>query len=137
MTNNYQSCENLPCLVRFVTCLYIYLVNLKGLQRLLIFIKYIFNTKFMGLILCNSALHYSTLGDRFLNLEIPQKAKGVTLGVTGKSVTFFVRKLVQSIDFRNHTGVVFLACTTETSKPHHINPMPQQPGWNKPHFRTE
>jgi len=27
----------------------------------------------------------------------------VTLGVTGKIVTFFVRKLVQSIVFRNHT----------------------------------
>ena len=50
----------------------------------------------MGLILCNSALHNSTLDDRFLNLEIPQKAEGVTLGVTGKSVTFFVRKLVQN-----------------------------------------
>ena len=92
----------LKYLTIYVFCLYIYLVNLKGLQRLLIFIKCIFNTKFMGLILCNFALHHSTLGDRFLNLEIPQKAEGVTLGITGKSVTFFVRKLVQSIGFRNH-----------------------------------
>ena len=54
--------------------------------------------------LCNSALHNSTFGNRFQNLEIPQKAQSVTLGVKGKSVTLFLGKLVQSLDFWNHTG---------------------------------
>jgi len=62
-----------------------------------------FNINFIALILCDSSLHNSNLSDRFQNLEIPQKAPGVTLRVPGKSVTFFVRKLVQSIGFRNHT----------------------------------
>ena len=87
----------------FFFCLYIYLLNLKGLQRLLIFIKCIFNTRFMVLILCNPVLHNSTLSNRFLNLEFLQKAERVTLGVTAKSITFFFRKLVLSIGFRNHT----------------------------------
>ena len=87
--------------------LYIYLINLEDSQKLLIFIKCIFNTIFIVLILCNSALHNSTFGNRFQNLEIPQKAQGVTLGVTGKSVTLFVRKLVQSLGFRNHTRGFF------------------------------
>jgi len=54
-------------------------------------------------ILCYSALRNSSLGGRFQNLEIAQKVESVTLGVTGKTVTFFGRKLVQSIGFRNDT----------------------------------
>ena len=106
--NKYFTCKVLvfSALLKYLSIyffyLYIYLLNLKGLQRLLIFIKCIFNTQFMALVLCNSVLHNSTLSDRFLNLEIPLKSKGVTHGITGRSVTFFVRKLVQSIAFQNH-----------------------------------
>jgi len=56
--------------------LYIYLLNLKVLQRLLIFIKYIFNINFIALILCNSALHNSTLSDKNLKvLHLALQAK--------------------------------------------------------------
>jgi len=48
--------------------------------------------------------HRRNLGTvRFQNLEIAQKVESVTLGITGKTVTSFGRKLVQSIGFRNDT----------------------------------
>lgn len=60
-------------------------------------IKYIFNTKFISLILCNTALYKPTFGYWFQSLEISQKAQCVILDVTGKSVIFFIRKLVNKM----------------------------------------